>query len=59
MNFKDLSLEQIIEKIKSKETTKEEVFDYFQNRIEKYDDKIKSYNYINKEGLNTEEGELA
>ena len=59
MNFKDLSLEQIIEKIKNKETSKEEVFSYFQNRIEKYDEKIKSYNYINKEGLNTEEGELA
>jgi Asp-tRNA(Asn)/Glu-tRNA(Gln) amidotransferase A subunit family amidase len=52
MNFKDLSLEQIIEKIKNKETTKEEVFKYFINRIEKYDDKIKSFNYINKEGVN-------
>ena len=59
MNFKNLSLEEIIEKIKIKETTKEEVFNYFQNRIEKYDDKIKSYNYINKDGLNTENGELA
>jgi Asp-tRNA(Asn)/Glu-tRNA(Gln) amidotransferase A subunit family amidase len=55
MNFKDLSLEEIISKIKEGVTTREEVFEYFQNRIEKYDNKIKSYNYINKEGLNTEE----
>jgi hypothetical protein len=59
MNFKDLSLEEIISKIKSGETTREEVFNYFQNRIEKYDNKIKSYNYINKDGLNTGEGELS
>jgi Asp-tRNA(Asn)/Glu-tRNA(Gln) amidotransferase A subunit family amidase len=52
MNFKDLSLEQIIEKIKSGETTREEVFYYFGNRIEKYDEKIKSFNYVNKDGLN-------
>ena len=51
MNFKDLSLIEIIEKIKSGETDKKTVWDYFQNRIEKYDDKIKSYNFINKEGL--------
>jgi len=49
MNFKDLSLEEIISKIKSGENTREEVFKYFQNRIEKYDDKIKSYNFINKD----------
>ena len=59
MNFKDLSLEEIINKLNSKEVTKEEVFDYFQSRIEKYDDKIKSYNYINKKGLNSQKGELA
>jgi Asp-tRNA(Asn)/Glu-tRNA(Gln) amidotransferase A subunit family amidase len=52
MNFKDLSLEEIISKIKSGETTRDKVFEYFQNRIEKYDDKIKSFNFINKEGLN-------
>jgi Asp-tRNA(Asn)/Glu-tRNA(Gln) amidotransferase A subunit family amidase len=55
MNFKDLSLEKIIEKLDSKEVTKEEVFTYFQNRIEKYDNKIKSYNFINKDGLNSKE----
>ncbi len=59
MNFKDLSLEEIISKIKSWETNKEEVFDYYQNRIKKYDDKIKSFNYINKNGLNNTEWELA
>jgi len=59
MNFKDLSLEQIIEKLQNNETTKKEVFDYFQNRIDKYDDKIKSYNFINKDGLNSEEWKLA
>jgi len=55
MNFKDLSLEKIIEKIKLKETTREEVFEYFLKRIEKYDNKIQCFNYINKSGLNKEE----
>ena len=54
MNFKDLSLEEIIAEIKSGKTTRENVFNYFQNRIEKYDDKIKSYNFINKNGLSTD-----
>ena len=49
MNYKDLSLEEIISKIKNWETTSKEVFDYFMKRIEKYDEKVKSYNYINKE----------
>jgi len=53
MNFKDLSLIEIIEKIKSRETDKKTVFDYFLNRIEKYDDKVKSYNFINKNGLSS------
>lgn len=48
MNFKDLSLEEIINLIKSKKTTKEEVFNYFQKRIEKYDDKLQVFNFINK-----------
>ena len=55
MNFKDLNLEQIIELIESKKATRQEVFDYFQSRIDKYDKDIKSYNYINKDGLNSEE----
>lgn len=51
MNFKDLSLIEIIEKIKSGETTSKEVFDYFVKRIEKYDSKVKAFNYINKDWL--------
>lgn len=57
MNFKDLSLTEIIEKIKSWATNKNEVFDYFMNRIEKYDDKIKSYNFINKDWLSNLEND--
>lgn len=52
MNFKDLSLTDIISKIKEWETTKEEVFNYFLNRIEKFDDKVQSFNFINKDWLN-------
>lgn len=54
MNFKDLSLEEIILKIKSGETTSEEVFKYFLNRIEKYDEKVQSFNFINFDWLNKE-----
>jgi predicted dehydrogenase len=42
MSLKDLSLEEIIKKLKSSEVTKEEVFSYFLKRIEKFDDKIQS-----------------
>jgi len=59
MNLKDLSLESIIEKINSWEVSKNEVFDYFQKRIEKYDDKIKSYNFINKNWLSKKDWKLA
>jgi Asp-tRNA(Asn)/Glu-tRNA(Gln) amidotransferase A subunit family amidase len=48
MNFKDLSLIEIVEKIKSGETDKKAVWDYFLNRVEKYDKKIKAYNFVNK-----------
>lgn len=54
MNFKDLSLEEIISKIKSKETTKEDVFKYFLDRIQKYDSKVQSYNFVNENWLNIE-----
>ena len=37
MTFKDLSLEEIIAKIKSGETTQSEVNTYFLERIKKYD----------------------
>ncbi|MDD2908113.1 MAG: Asp-tRNA(Asn)/Glu-tRNA(Gln) amidotransferase subunit GatA [Candidatus Gracilibacteria bacterium] len=59
MSFKDLSLEEIIGKINSKETTREEVFEYFMKRIEKYDSKIESFNFVNKDGLNKNAGVLA
>lgn len=51
MSFKDMSLTEIIDKIKTWKTTSKEVFDYFLARIEKYDAKVKSYNYINKNWL--------
>lgn len=49
--MKDLSLIEIIEKIKSQETTPEKVWEYFLWRIEKFDSKIWAYNFINKNGL--------
>lgn len=58
MNLKDLSLEEIIKKIETKELTRKEVFEYFLNRIEKYDSKINSFNYINKDWLNNWEWKL-
>lgn len=42
------TLETIINKIKNKEISSKEVWNYFQNRIEKYDNKIESFNYVNK-----------
>jgi len=50
--MKNLSLEEIISKIKSWETSAKQVFDYFLWRIEKYNKKIWAFNYINKEWLN-------
>jgi len=40
-------LEEIIKKINSKETTREEVFEYFIKRIEKYDSKLQAFNFVN------------
>jgi len=59
MNFKDLSLIEIIEKIKSGETDRKATWDYFLGRIEKYDDKIKSYNFVNKNWLSENDWKLA
>lgn len=57
MSFKDMSLIEIIDEIKSGKTTSKEVFDYFQARIEKYDaGNVDAYNFVNKKGLNTEAG---
>ncbi len=58
MSYKDLSLEQLIDYIKSGKTSKEEVFNYFLKRIEKYDWKLKSYNFINKNWLSKLEWDL-
>jgi aspartyl-tRNA(Asn)/glutamyl-tRNA(Gln) amidotransferase subunit A len=44
-----MSLIELINEIKLWKTTSKEIFDYFLERIEKYDNKIKSYNYINKD----------
>lgn len=49
MLLKDLSLEEIITKIKNKELESKQVFDYFLARIEKYDSKLHCFNYINKD----------
>ena len=54
MNFKDLSLIEIIEQIKTGKTTKKEVFEYFLKRIEKYDDKVQAFNFVNTDWLNKE-----
>jgi Asp-tRNA(Asn)/Glu-tRNA(Gln) amidotransferase A subunit family amidase len=47
MKFEKMSLEEIISLIKEEKTTKEEVFDYFLNRIKNIDPKIKSFIYVN------------
>lgn len=52
--MKDLSLIEIIEKIKSTEYTPEQVWTYFWERIKKYDEKIWAYNFINTSGLQTD-----
>ncbi len=52
MELKDMSLEEIISKIKSSEITKKEVFDYFLARIKKYDKKLGTFNFINENWLN-------
>lgn len=51
MNLKDLSLEQIIDKIKSKEISSQEVYNYFLWRIKKYDSKLNCFNYVNENWL--------
>lgn len=58
MQFKDLSLEEIINKIKSGEVSRKEIFDYFLKRIEKYDVKLQCFNFVNKEGLSNNEWSL-
>ena len=47
MEFKDLSLKEIIELIKSQKTTQEEVYRYFLNRIDVLDPEIQAFNFVN------------
>lgn len=56
--MKNLSLLEIIEKIKSWEKTGKEVFEYFLNRIEKYDKDLNSFTYFNKDWLNEDKSTL-
>lgn len=49
MTFKDLSLEEIIAKIKAWETTQSEVNSYFLERSKKYNETINAYNFINED----------
>ena len=51
MNFAFASLEELVQKIKSGETTSKQVWDYFMGRIQKYDSQVESFNYINEKGL--------
>lgn len=60
MNFKDLSLEEIITLIKSGETTAVEVKQYFLNRIKKYDENLNTFNFLNEDvEINSADWELA
>lgn len=55
-----MSLKEIISEIKSGKTTSKEVFNYFLWRIDKYENKLQCFNFINKEWLNeAESGKLA
>lgn len=47
MEFKDLTLKQIIAKIKSWETNQEEVYKYFLGRINNLDSQLEAFNYVN------------
>ncbi len=57
MNFKELSLIELIDKIKSWKTDKKSVFNYFLKRIEKYNNNINAFNFINKQGLSNLEND--
>lgn len=49
--MKDLSLTQIIENIKSWSTTSKQVWDYFNARIDKYDEQLGCFNFRNENWL--------
>lgn len=46
MEFKNLSLKQIIAEIKSGKTTGQEVYEYFLGRIKTLDPKIEAFNMV-------------
>lgn len=48
MEFKNLSLKEIIELIKTWKTTQREVWDYFQGRISSLDSQVEAFNYVEK-----------
>ncbi len=47
MELKELSLKQIVSKIKLKEISQKEVYNYFLNRIENLDPKLEAFNFVN------------
>lgn len=49
MEFKDLSLKEIIAKIKDGTTTQNEVYRYFLGRIDEVNPQIEAFNTINRE----------
>lgn len=60
MTFKDLSLEEIIAKIKAGETTHSEVNNYFLERTKKYNTQLNAFNFINENFQDySEESQLA
>ena len=49
MEIKDLSLKQIIDEIKVWKLSQKEVYDYFLDRIKKFDPQIEAFNFVNEE----------
>ncbi|MDD2486778.1 MAG: Asp-tRNA(Asn)/Glu-tRNA(Gln) amidotransferase subunit GatA [Candidatus Gracilibacteria bacterium] len=49
MELKDLSLKQIISEIKSGKISQKEVYDYFLDRIRKFDPQIEAFNFVNED----------
>jgi len=54
MNIAFLWIEELKKKIENKEVSSKEIFDFFLKRIEKYDDTLECFNFINKEGFSQE-----
>lgn len=45
-DIKDLSLKQLVQSLQAKELSQKEVFDYYLERIKKYDTDIQAFNYV-------------